>query len=326
MFDTPLGAMPEFAAADAPAATVPAVPALLPDPTARWRYAAAYWRGTLTNLLRPHRLAAGPVAPAVSAVLISPALRAGWQQLYGVADGERVPLLMSQGVGTLLYMRLFGGLGFNFRHLVHLQHETLHHAGAAVYAAAARQSLHSSVHEVVRAGSDRVVVTLHTDITRLSNGAPLARVVDRFLIRGLPAADVAPLGIDTQMPALTAGLRRRRPQIDPQHRGTWCGQLALPADWGRRYARVSGDANPVHTTAWGARLFGATRPFAQGLSLRNAVAVRLARLGEPLERLQMTFASPAWLGQTLQLRASDGRFELVGERGELVAFGETGSP
>lgn len=322
MFDTPLGAMPDAAALNDPAAATS--PTTLPDPTQRLRYSAAYWRGTLANLLRPHRLAPGPVPTAGSAVHISPALRARWQQLFGVAAGEAVPLLMSQGVGTLLYTQLFGALGFNFRHLVHLQHETLHHAGAAVCAVAQHQWLHSRVHEVARAGSDRVVVTLHTDITRRGTGAPLAHVADRFLVRGLPSADVAALATDSQLPSLTAGLRRRRPQIDPQHRGTWRGQLPLPSDWGRRYARVSGDANPVHTTAWGARLFGLPRPFAQGLSLRNAVAVRLARLGEPLDRLQMTFASPAWLGQTLQLVAADGRFELVGERGDLVAFGETG--
>ncbi len=308
-------------------ATAPAAqPLALPDPTQRGRYASAYWSGTLANLLRPHRLVPGPVAPVAAALTVSPALRQGWCALFGVQPNEPVPLLFNQGVGTLLYTRLFGALGFNFRHLVHLQHESLHEAGAAVCAAAASQWLQVGVQEVARAGPQRVVVTLRTDILRERGGARLAQVVDRFLVRQLPASVVGALVGDSTLPGAAGGLSRRTPQLAPHAEGSWCAQVPLPADWGRRYARVSGDANPVHTTQWGARLFGLPRPFAQGLSLRNAVAVRLARHGEPLERLQMTFASPAWLGQALQLVVRDGRFELVGERGELVAFGECGGP
>lgn len=39
----------------------------------------------------------------------------------------------------------------------------------------------------------------------------------------------------------------------------------LPADLGRRYARVSGDANPIHLSALGARAFGFRRPIAHGM-------------------------------------------------------------
>lgn len=46
---------------------------------------------------------------------------------------------------------------------------------------------------------------------------------------------------------------------------TW----TLPADLGRRYARVSGDANPIHTSALGARLFGFRRAIAHGMWTRR---------------------------------------------------------
>ncbi|MDF3134109.1 MaoC/PaaZ C-terminal domain-containing protein [Pseudomonas extremaustralis] len=40
---------------------------------------------------------------------------------------------------------------------------------------------------------------------------------------------------------------------------------ALPADLGRRFARVSGDFNPIHTSVLGARLFGFRRAIAHGM-------------------------------------------------------------
>lgn len=207
---------------------------------------------------------------------------------------------------------------------MHLDHETQHLAGSATCAAAPHQRLRVMVDDITRAGADRVIVALRSEIAHAGSGAPLSRVIDRFLVRRLPAEAMATLPEVGASPVPARGLSRRQPRLDALASGAWTCLMALPANWGERYAEVSGDANPVHTTAWGARLFGQPRAFAQGLSLRNAVAVRLARHGEPLDWLQMTFASPAWLNQTLRLTVLDHRFELVGERGELVAYGRTG--
>ena len=51
------------------------------------------------------------------------------------------------------------------------------------------------------------------------------------------------------------------------------------------------------------------------------MVARLSALELDLSRLQITFACPAWLDQTLELRLADTCFELVGEAGEVVAFG-----
>lgn len=40
---------------------------------------------------------------------------------------------------------------------------------------------------------------------------------------------------------------------------------SLPADTGRRYAEVSGDRNPIHTSLLGAKAFGFPRPIAHGM-------------------------------------------------------------
>lgn len=54
--------------------------------------------------------------------------------------------------------------------------------------------------------------------------------------------------------------RAELPMFNAQRSATW----ELEADLGRRYARVSGDVNPIHQYAWTARLFGFKRAIIHG--------------------------------------------------------------
>ena len=58
--------------------------------------------------------------------------------------------------------------------------------------------------------------------------------------------------------------------------GLSCTQRwVLPADLGRRFAKVSGDFNPIHTSLIGARLFGFRRAIAHGMwTLGRALAAQ----------------------------------------------------
>lgn len=291
-----------------------------------WRYALNYWVGTARNLTRPHRLAAHARPSRSAPVRVSEAQRTAWLTLFGSEPQVQAPLLFNQRVGTLLYTQLFADMQMNFRHLLHLQHEVNHVAGPAACAASQEQELVCRVSDVRRVFGNKAVITICTEVLQASHlgGATLSLIHDRFLIRELPPADLDGLHTDRTLMRLLMGLRRRRPSVGRASPAVWSEPIALPKDMGRRYGQISGDCNPVHTTGWIARLFGLKRPFAQGLALRNAVVARLAALGVELGRFEMTFASPAWLGQTLELRLADGRFELIGSQGELVAFGETG--
>ncbi|MET4683979.1 MaoC family dehydratase [Brevundimonas faecalis] len=75
-----------------------------------------------------------------------------------------------------------------------------------------------------------------------------------------------------------------------------CGAWSVPADLGRRYAAASGDANPIHTSALGARLFGFRRPIAHGMWTK-ARAVAALSPQEPLEtaQVEVAFRSPLFL-------------------------------
>ncbi|KSB88898.1 protein dehydratase [Caulobacter vibrioides] len=78
----------------------------------------------------------------------------------------------------------------------------------------------------------------------------------------------------------------------------------LPADLGRRYARVSGDANPIHTSPLGAKLFGFRRPIAHGMWVK-ARAVAALTDGRAVEagEVEVSFRAPVFLPGQIQLLA-----------------------
>jgi acyl dehydratase len=91
----------------------------------------------------------------------------------------------------------------------------------------------------------------------------------------------------------------------------------VPSDLGRRYARVSGDANPIHTSALGARLFGFRRPIAHGMWAKARAMAALAR-GTPFDdaEVEVAFRAPLFLPGEARLRTGpNGAFELTDASG-----------
>jgi acyl dehydratase len=75
----------------------------------------------------------------------------------------------------------------------------------------------------------------------------------------------------------------------------------LPADLGRRYARVSGDLNPIHLWSWTARPLGFRHPIAHGMWTAAAVLAALeGRLPDSL-RYTVQFRRPVALPGTVRL-------------------------
>lgn len=318
---TSAGGPSAFVAPDTPLLNVPSV-------TERFRYARAYWAATLRNLTVTHALKAEHVGSYGAPIVITPALRAQWQRLFN-DTGDRsdpdvpVPFLYNQSVGTLLYTRLIADLGINFRHLLHVQHETKHWASVADWVNTDRQELHASLRGAARLGDGKAMISLRIAIHRPKpeGGSLLGTVNDRFIIRSVPDADLDKLATGRALLRTLAELRRKEPQLDAAAQDSVVGSIRLPSDMGKQFGRVSGDFNPVHTTRWAARLFGVKRPFLQGLGLRNAMIRQLALHGRPLKRFTISFASPAFLGQTLRVVMQGDAFELIDESGLVVAFG-----
>ena len=70
----------------------------------------------------------------------------------------------------------------------------------------------------------------------------------------------------------------------------------LPADLGRRFAKVSGDFNPIHTSLIGARLFGFRRAIAHGMwTLGRALAAQQPPGGLDVAEAHCEFKLPMFL-------------------------------
>ncbi|ACQ81829.1 MaoC domain protein dehydratase [Beutenbergia cavernae DSM 12333] len=89
------------------------------------------------------------------------------------------------------------------------------------------------------------------------------------------------------------------------------GEWRLPADTGRRYAAVSGDRNPIHTSSLAARAFGFPRAIAHGMytAARALATVGPAR-GDAFD-WDVEFGSPVLLPGTVSVRVAP----LAGDQG-----------
>jgi acyl dehydratase len=235
------------------------------------------------------------------------------------ADGEAIPPVYSSTWETALALELFAAadLPLPSRGLVHLASELV-------------------VLRALRVG-DRVRCRLeleraepHPAGTRVALGCRSWNAAGQlcqqnsltFLIRQ-PAAGRA---------------RERSPEREPAGMGSaveWrtLAEWSLPASLGRRYARASGDFNPIHLWAWSSRLLGFDRPIAHGFCteamLASTLAERLWR-SDPaaLRRLYIRFRSPLPLPARVLLQVGGeldeghGRFQVVGRTPGGATFAE----
>jgi acyl dehydratase len=128
-------------------------------------------------------------------------------------------------------------------------------------------------------------VDLVTEVA--ADGAPVWRGRSTYLARGV----AAPPG-DSFEPPPPAGAGE----------GALAALWEVAADTGRRYARVSGDVNPIHLHPLAARAFGFPRAIAHGMwTAARALAALQGRLPDVLV-FDVVFASPVLLPSTVELR------------------------
>lgn len=119
----------------------------------------------------------------------------------------------------------------------------------------------------------------------------------------------SPAGTSPEGPEGVADASPPRPALPATELATW----RLPADLGRRYAAVSGDANPIHLTALTAKALGFPRTIAHGMwTHARALAAVQPRLPEAFE-VRAQFVKPILLPSTVVLRGA-----LSGGLGELA--------
>ena len=236
---------------------------------------AAVVGGALRGMLRAKP--GEPVLPQRAlqreAVLEAEAVGA-YARLCGFAAEQGVPITGPHILAFPLQMRLMLGADFPYpaMGLVHLHNRIRQHA---------RLDLGDRLTLTARPGrllshDKGQAFTLET--TAVRDGATVWEGTSLYLRLGRP-------GHGDPAPALSGDETDRLIQ-------TW----TLPGDLGRRYARVSGDANPIHTSALGARLFGFRRAIAHGMWTK-ARAVAALSPSAPLDaaEVEVAFRAPLFL-------------------------------
>ncbi|MES1925227.1 MaoC/PaaZ C-terminal domain-containing protein [Salinisphaera sp. T31B1] len=97
----------------------------------------------------------------------------------------------------------------------------------------------------------------------------------------------------------------------------------VPADIGRRYARAAGDYNPIHLSAYSAKLFGFPRAIATGMWTKARAAATLEpRLSGEAFTLGVAFKKPVFLPSRVRLgynlTEQGAEFALTDSKGDIV--------
>lgn len=298
----------------------------LPAVDQKIRYACSYWPLTLGNLLLPHRLKPNRSLHYTAPVSVTDRLRSAWHDLFQTSENTGpVPYLYSQSVGTLIYSKIFRGLGINFKNVRHVSHQVEYPDGVAPYVAANRQLIDCKLDGCWKVDTNKVLVELRTDVRsgKEGQGPVLARITDSFIILDVPEAyadQFNTLDRKKMLMVLAPGAKRKAGQPQPAPRAV--AAFHAPLDMGRRYGRISGDSNPVHTSKFISNFFGIERPFMQGLCLRNAVVGALSSHGIVADKFSMNFMSPALLGQTFEILIHEKSFVVQDQAGTTVASGK----
>jgi len=128
-----------------------------------------------------------------------------------------------------------------------------------------------------------------------AGGAPVWTSRSTYLSRGASLRDVTPDRTPSRAEAPHAA------DLSERQAATW----RVGKDVGRRYARVSGDVNPIHLHPLGARLFGFRGPIAHGMWTKaRCLAALQARLPDALT-VDVSFQKPLPLGSTVRFLARE---------------------
>jgi acyl dehydratase len=149
-----------------------------------------------------------------------------------------------------------------------------------------------------RFASHRSGATVDLCATASAGGQEVWRSRSTYLARGATAPDGAPEA-DVEVPV--GDLERVA--------ATW----HIPDDAGRRYARVSGDVNPIHLSGLTAKAFGFKRAIAHGMWVKARLLGALSgRLPDALS-VDVAFRKPLFLPSTVSLSTAqaDGGWDVA---------------
>ncbi|MGB3123665.1 MAG: MaoC/PaaZ C-terminal domain-containing protein [Pseudomonas sp.] len=252
-----------------------------------------YWRAALKRKITGNTL---PEQGVRCPVNINPKQLAAYRNVCGFADSPMLPATYPHILAFGLQMQLLTAKNFPFPllGLIHLSNRIRIHrplgAISALTVAVHTQNLKphakGATFDVVTTVEDSLGVLWEAESKMLCRGVKL---------EGEPADDTLP------SPSEVSELTRWK----------------APADIGRRYARVSGDYNPIHLSALTAKLFGFPQAIAHGLwNTARTLAALMEHLPVANVEVIVEFKKPVRLPSEVTLFTS-----APGARGELRLTG-----
>ncbi|AZF08892.1 putative (3R)-hydroxyacyl-CoA dehydratase HtdX [Pseudomonas sp. R2-37-08W] len=252
-----------------------------------------YWRAALKRKITGSAL---PEHGLRCQVRVDPRAVAAYRKVCGFADSPMLPATYPHILAFGLQMQLLTDKAFPFPllGLIHLSNRIRLHRPlgsvseltVGVYACDLKPHAKGATFDVVTVVEDALGLLWEAESTMLCRGVKLeGEAEERTLV------------ID---PALTELTRWK-----------------APADIGRRYARVSGDYNPIHLSAVTAKLFGFPQGIAHGLwNKARTLAAMGAQLPVANVEIAVEFKKPVRLPSEVIVMTSE-----AGSTGELVLNG-----
>jgi hypothetical protein len=211
----------------------------------------------------------------------------GYREVCGAASDGKLPIMYPQVMTSGVQLALMGSTKFPFRllGLVHQRNRVLQHRAIGD---AERMDVYC------RTGESRVVKQgLEFDMLTLVkiDGELAWEAISTYLTRGR-------FGEPGEPPAGS-----RLPDLE---NATETVRLAVAGDMGRRYAKVSGDYNPIHISSLLAPLFGFKRSIIHGMWSAAASIARLPGYAPtgPV-RYDLAFKGPIFNGSKVEMRIAD---------------------
>lgn len=248
-------------------------------------------RAASTMLRRPRARPNLPVIGIEGEAVVEAGPMAAYAAVCGFTAAQGVPVTYPHILSFPLQMRLMLGRGFPFPlpGLVHLQNRIVQHAGIATGDRLGFKVRASRLVEHPRGQAFVISTMAGRDGEMIWGEESLYLHRQPLPGEGEPAPVLADMEADRLDEAWDA-----------------------PADIGRRYARVSGDPNPIHTNALMARLLGFPRPIAHGMwSLARAAAALSPQAALASAVLEGSFRAPLLLPGRVRLWVQSSDFELI---------------
>lgn len=285
-----------------------------------------YWK-TLKGLARKQRLHFKCKNPGIASMSMTVKIRNLWRDLYGLAENERDYqfnyFLPTVAIGMLCYLE---ELGINFRNVLHLKSDMRFNPGSPMMEPGKTYSVGFRLDDIAYLDNDRVVF-VGTQQVSDERGVIVSTHTDSLLIRNVPERYIHELRSNPRFDRIDVNELRGLPLHESKiaASGTEQGRVTIPIprDLGKQFGFVAGYRNIVHASYVASWLFGYRKPFIQGLCLANLVIRHLvAAGGKDLQDLTTFFSRPLYLGEEVTLLYTGAEFEIVGGKGEVLAFGK----